>query len=86
STGGTGSGAANGRIAHASSLLREQSFQTKRVERPVPVQITTGRELAEANAVGNIFLVLEDEKNVPLVKAQATDNGSISPSWSRLKV
>jgi hypothetical protein len=50
------------------------------------VQITTGRELAEANAVGNIFLVLEDEKNVRLVKAQATDNASISPFWSRLKV
>ena len=57
STGGTGSGAANGRIAHASSLLREQSFQTKRVERPVSVQIKTGRGLADAYAVGNIFLV-----------------------------
>ncbi|WP_230676127.1 hypothetical protein, partial [Pseudomonas putida] len=61
-------GTANGSIAHASSLLREQSFQTKRVERPVPVQITTGRELAEANAVGNIFLVLEDEKTFRLLR------------------
>jgi hypothetical protein len=43
-------------------LLREQSFQTKRVERPVPVQIKTGRGLADDYAVGNIFLVLEDEK------------------------